>query len=205
MEQHFNRVSHLMDDPKYRAPGVVASIVERAMTDQGRARIREAQIESANKHGVLCLAEDATNMLLWSYYAEGHSGVAIRFKTTQHALAELGEMHPQFIPLRVRYQTEFASATSYFVDGSVERVCALFGTKSSAWKHEQEWRIVLTDRHGYQPIPLSMIDGVIFGLRTGIEAEQVIRGWLSGRESPVELMRVIHQPYSFELEVVPVN
>ena len=58
-------------------------------------------------------------------------------------------------------------------------------------------------RTGYVRIPLRMIDGVIFGLRTEPAVEQQIRKWVAERPVPTELLRVKEENQSFELKVVP--
>jgi hypothetical protein len=48
-----------------------------------------------------------------------------------------------------------------------------------------------------------MIDGVILGMRISPSDETAVRDWASRRSPPLELLRVIHKPNSFELKVVP--
>ena len=46
-----------------------------------------------------------------------------------------------------------------------------------------------------------MITGVILGMRIGATEEETIRGWLAERSPRVELLRVVHKPNSFRLEL----
>jgi hypothetical protein len=69
-------------------------------------------------------------------------------------------------------------------------------------EYETEWRIALRDHTGYISIPLRMIDGVIFGLRTDQECQAQIRSWANERAVGVELLRIRNKNDSFELEVV---
>jgi hypothetical protein len=48
-----------------------------------------------------------------------------------------------------------------------------------------------------------MITGVILGMRVGTIEEEAIRGWLAVRSPRVELLRVVHKPNSFRLELTP--
>ncbi len=80
----------------------------------------------------------------------------------------------------------------------------VLGTKSAAWKHEGEWRIVLPGRCDcYLKVPPQIITGVILGMRIGAKEEEAIRGWLAKRSPRVELLRVGHKPNSFRLELAP--
>ena len=81
-------------------------------------------------------------------------------------------------------------------------IAAMFGTKSHAWKHEEEWRLVLVGQNGYVRIPEEMIDAVVFGMRTSPDHEQTVRTWIRQRSQKADLLRVVHRPKSFELELV---
>ena len=48
----------------------------------------------------------------------------------------------QFIPIEVQYSDTFPDVKYYDVP-THEVLMTLFGTKSAAWKHEEEWRLVL--------------------------------------------------------------
>jgi hypothetical protein len=79
----------------------------------------------------------------------------------------------------------------------------VFGTKAEAWAHEQEWRLVLPKHWGNLKVPPEMIDGVVMGMRIQPAVEATVRSWVANRNPKVELLRVVHKPQSFELEVVP--
>ena len=79
----------------------------------------------------------------------------------------------------------------------------MLGTKSRAWAHEQEWRLVLVGRTGSVRIPAEMINGVLLGMRIDPSNEEAVRGWIAERTPRIELLRVIHKPGSFALDVVP--
>jgi hypothetical protein len=168
-----------------------------SQTPEGQAKITKQLFESIDKHGTACFSTDPASMLMWSYYAEGHSGVAVRFNT---ALRDLGRLSP-VIPIEVKYTNSFPN-TSYYSTPD-ERVLTVLGTKSSAWLHEQEWRLVLEGRTGDVEVPSSLIDGVVLGMRIDPKREEAVRSWVTKRTRPVDLLRVEHRPNSFELEVVP--
>jgi hypothetical protein len=165
-------------------------------TEDGQRRLTERLFETLDQNGIACFAKDPANMLLWSYYAEGHSGIAVRFNMAREHLAS-----SQFIPIEVQYSDDFP-IISYYISTTNQLLRTLFGTKSLAWKHEEEWRLVLRGTVGYVSLPPSMIDAVVLGMRTDSHTEATIRGWLKDRVPTVELLRVVHRPRSFVLEVV---
>jgi hypothetical protein len=79
----------------------------------------------------------------------------------------------------------------------------LLGTKAAAWSHEGEWRIVLPNRTGNLKIPPELIAGVVLGTRISEDNERTIREWIAGRSPRIELLRVVHRPNSFQLELAP--
>lgn len=175
----------------------INQMVLNSKTKVGQEQLTKEVFKTLDKNGIACFAKDPANMLLWSYYAEGHSGIAVRFNMALGHFAT-----SQFLPIEVRYSNDLPVINFYKVK-THELLRTLFGTKSLAWKHEEEWRLVLRGSFGYVCLPPAMIDAVILGMRTEVKTEGTIREWLKDRVPPVELLRVQHRPRSFILEVVP--
>jgi hypothetical protein len=176
----------------------VKALIRDAKTPKGR-KYQEAQTHAVlDQNGISCFATSATNMLLWSYYAEGHQGVAVRFQFTPTTLARLGT---SYLLVDVAYQSNFPHIRYYYTTRDA-LFRTIFGTKAIAWKHEEEWRIVLAEQHGAFRLPPGIIDGVILGMRTRSDDEAFIRSLITQRQQPIELLRVVHKPNSFDLELV---
>ncbi|MCZ6561444.1 MAG: DUF2971 domain-containing protein [Deltaproteobacteria bacterium] len=202
IKQHWRRVAKRnYPEAKMRShKRWIQKIVMDSKTPEGQERLTKRLFKSLDKHGMACFAKDPTNMLLWSYYAEGHSGIAIRFSTALEHLQAI----PPFIPVEVQYATEFPQI-SYYQSSNNELLATIFGTKSTAWKHEEEWRLVLVNGSGCVRMPPAMIDGVIMGMRIDSKSEDTLHSWVDGREPAIELLRVAHRPNSFELELTPAD
>ena len=177
----------------------IRRMIRDSKTPTGQARLTKRLFESVDQNGIACFAKDATNMLLWSYYTEGHSGIAVRFKVT---LENLLQMQRLLIPLEVQYQIDFPEI-DYYSDTNPGFLRTVLGTKAVVWAHEQEWRLVLVGYQGLLRLPPEMIDGVIMGMRIDPAHERSLRGWIEERESRLELLRVSNRSRSFELELVP--
>ena len=93
---------------------------------------------------ILCLSASPIKILMWSYYAQNHTGIVLRFKSkdtkSDFSLAKpvryVGKMPFFFDTHRV----------SDFISGYGEPVLKevaedIVWTKSSHWRHEREWRI----------------------------------------------------------------
>jgi hypothetical protein len=177
----------------------VAELIQKTKTNAGREQLTEIQFRNFAKHGILSLTKHPDSMLMWSYYADSHSGIVLRFNMGPANLVALASTI-ECVMVEVVYQSDFPIINFYGDD--TEKIYALIGTKALDWAHEHEWRIVLVNRTGHVRIPSEMIDGIIFGLRTNPDDETLIRSWVHERKEATELLRVKYKSRSFELEIV---
>ena len=120
---------------------------------------------------IFCLSSVPTSILLWSYYAQNHAGLVLRF-TDDVPDAATKTAKP------VRYVDQFPSLVDddifsdmlagYDVLDRRKILETIAFTKSNHWAHEHEWRIyagVGRTRGAYEDIPFipTGLDGVIFG------------------------------------------
>lgn len=120
--------------------------------------IRDLQAKwwEAHKHfRISCFTEEATNILMWAYYAEGQKGICIEFDLSKDPLF--------FENLReVKYRTKLATIEKGI--GDELDYSEVLITKAKQWQHEKEWRVIRDDLHGdFFPISPQAITSVIFG------------------------------------------
>jgi len=82
--------------------------------------------------GIVSLAEWPDDLLMWSHYGADHSGFVIGFRTDCDFFADA-----KYSVRRVRYTDRRPSLQK----GGVWRLSFNL-TKSSAWRYEQEWRLI---------------------------------------------------------------
>lgn len=83
------------------------------------------------KVGILCLSEDPANILMWSHYANNHSGICIGFDTD----------HKPFSSAHlVSYSDERPAAE--FNSDPEKLLTRVLLTKSKHWSYEREWRSI---------------------------------------------------------------
>jgi hypothetical protein len=182
-----------------RSQQELQQMVAMSETEAGRQRLTKVYYELLDTYGIACFNTRPDNFLLWSYYADKHSGVAVRFDTRDEFLEQI----PQpYLPLKVEYAKEFPRVSMYDPDrfGLIQNT---LGTKADVWRHEGEWRLITVGRWGIVKMPAGMIDGVVLGLRTSRDVEGEVRRWVADAGREIELLRIRHRPNSFALEVVP--
>ena len=175
--------------------------IAKTRTAAGRHELFETFYETVvQSMGVLCLSTVETSVLMWSYYAEGHRGVVLRFDTSDRMLQQMAE----FLPMPVRYAKVFP-VLDYYATDLIERCRTVFGTKSIEWKHEKEWRLISKQGSGSYPLDPRFITGLIFGMNIDPDHERQIREFVKERPAPIPLFRVQNKSGTFELEVMPVE
>jgi hypothetical protein len=118
-------------------------------------------------HGVLSLSEDPLNILMWSHYAENHTGLVIRINTSL-----LDEAH-QMNLLRVRYTVRYPKPRMTSRYSEYVPVEKLFGYKAKLWSYEKEWRYI-SDKVGTVRFTRAAVDGIVFGCRCPVEIKNHI-------------------------------
>jgi hypothetical protein len=130
--------------------------------------------------GVLCLTEDAVDLLMWGHYAQSHQGVCLEFDT-QHAPFNLAH--------RISYDDERSVFRLFDPDRSslMERILL---RKAKAWEYEREWRIFGPGKVGFVEFPIDALTAIILGARISAKAEESVRKILASREKPISIRRV---------------
>ena len=200
-----------------------ASRRQRMRENRGRiddSLIKEAHtrsiVETRAECGVLCLAESKSDILMWSHYACGHTGICLAFDT-RNAFSQEAR--------KVIYQTDYpvlsfawfseAMTDSLGVNGEekkgaghLELERALFLTKAAHWKYEAEWRIakrfphiLRDDENGtYFPFPEESLVGVVLGGNAADSAVASVRQWIAAGPLKPQLSRARVSKTEYALE-----
>ena len=130
--------------------------------------------------GMLCLTSKRNDILMWSHYADGHSGICLEFDTKH-------EFFGRALP--VRY-LERRPAINPFRQSYEEMLDAAILTKAQHWEYEDEWRIIEYNSgpgiYGYPPAALT---GIILGTRISDSQALEIENLIKQERPPVKLYR----------------
>jgi len=145
---------------------------------------RKSQIDSwlkillseNEKLGILCLSNKRDDILMWSHYADGHTGFCLEFD--KDGLRSWNFCAP------VRYRKPY-STFKEFVNHpqALHRLFLL--RKSDHWKYEKEWRVIAncrTPRNRYLRFPDHILTGVILGCQMPKKHKDMICHWAESRK-----------------------
>lgn len=168
-----------------------------SMSSERALEMVDAIFEKAKRGlGILSLSARPDHVLLWSHYADCHQGICLRFRATDST--ELFEAAQEVI-----YSAD-RPVLNFFKQTIAQQIDAALMTKADFWSYEQEWRIFSHEiGPGQHPYPASLLDGIIFGLRTPPDVEASVRSWVHDRNPKVELLRASMHSERFGLEIIP--
>ena len=160
------------------------------------AQMESGLQDTVNRIGVLSLSATNSNILLWSHYAAGHTGLCLKFLATSNT-DFFGYSQP------VEYSSNYPEI-DLLNSSAGEQVQAFLLTKAIDWKYEQEWRIINHEKGpGDKKFPQEMLLEVIFGARMEPKDKNVVVEWVKGRKAPVKLFQASLADRSFSLVIEP--
>jgi hypothetical protein len=135
---------------------VVDSLLKKAIEDPaGFAKIMDGMIKIADK-GVLCLAQQPDNIMLWGHYADNHRGVCLKFDI-------LKDLDFFSTPLNVIYARKYPAYNHLKSADEIAKL--MIQTKFESWSYEREVRIV-RPKTGQYNFDNSSLTEIIFGCET---------------------------------------
>lgn len=170
---------------------------------------------------IYCLSTNPVNILMWAYYAAGHSGLCVGLKAHQLYEGSLGikiqaeclspsyqlKFSNMLFPVSVNY-TSIVPEKCDFGEGNVSAIKESFLNKAIEWEKEQECRIVLSDDDLIKNpvvIDVNEIEEIIFGLRTSQLLIEQVRDIVSQKpykQTGPKLYQCQRIPGTYSLEKV---
>jgi hypothetical protein len=170
-------------------------------TTLGGIPINQPSLEEAKKAikelGVICLSEINDDILMWSHYANGQTGLCIEFERSDNN--DLGKWDyclpvtydalevPSFDPPRLE---ERASVTK------------IVSTKAPNWSYEKEWRLIVSNEFANSLISLpAKITSLIFGCKMDNDRRRTVANIL---HRDVFYFEAIQLTGHFSLDIKPI-
>ena len=180
----------------------LANYVAQAFDENGHIR-KERRLEmekaEANAHqtlsevGVLSLSEKNDNILMWSHYAQNHTGFCIEFSNL--ADNDLGNK-----AIKMCYSPGFPIFSSVDVITRTVSSKELFLTKSDDWVYEKEWRIISMEGNVEKPLP-GQITSIVFGVKMEENNKNLVKDIFKGRPE-VSFKQAVKVDGKFCLDII---
>ncbi len=125
--------------------------------------------------GVFCFSASAEDPVLWSHYADKHTGVAIE---VDYLLSTIHKV--EYTDSRPTIDANRVNDPVYISNTAGVSVQKLVTTKSLGWSYEKEWRgyvniseCELRDGHYFKAIPSDFVTRVILGARCTLDSAEI--------------------------------
>lgn len=132
--------------------------------------------------GFLSLTEKRDDVLMWSHYADSHTGICLEFNTSIFDSELLKEVTYGTELYCVQCQVDDKEEGVIVPVDNDEYLIGICNTKNSAWAYEKEWRDVRKSS-GVQKFDPRGLTGLIFGSKTSDEQKGRILQELEKRRS----------------------
>ncbi len=169
-----------------------------------QARAYEMTLElpvALDKYRVFSLAGNCESILLWSHYAEAHTGICLGFAIDNH---EFGDA------IEVIYAKDLPTL-DFFERGDETNLKAMALTKSDEWKYEHEFRMVsqeptipglpMVSDHKYKFSPEHLVE-VVMGCNIKPVDEAFVREMVALSPTPIKIRRAIRSTHRFGVDIV---
>lgn len=134
------------------------------------------------------------NELLWAHYANSHKGFCIEYDLNK-LIDNYSKEYDIRNVINVQYQDERPEVTE--VDDTFTVQKKVFGTKSLAWKYENEIRLVFNTA-GKKTIISEAVTGIYFGLKISLEDRRDIIQRTQGRNIDYYQIERIDNSYNLK-------
>lgn len=148
--------------PKFRQAQEILDVVDAAL--EGTTNFADVwtalKRQIASNYGVLCFAEHADSLLMWSHYADRHKGIVLEVNESERPVIGWRKFRYH----KVRYEPEAKiDVATLGIAASFER---LLTRKSPEWSYEKERRLITILGEGPQRARMQSVTGIILGART---------------------------------------
>ena len=151
---------------------------------------------TVDKVGVLSLSKSRDNVVMWSHYAESHTGLCLGFSTGVDP-AFFARCQP------VDYVIEYPNI-EIIRDSSEKQVEAFLFTKAIGWKYEEEWRIIdHKTGSGDKVFFEGALVEIILGANMDVNDRKFILNSIKKRKYPVSVFEASANPGSYVLDIKP--
>ncbi|MDP3914309.1 MAG: DUF2971 domain-containing protein [Bacteroidota bacterium] len=166
-----------------------------------------AQIKiSVQNTGVICFSSSKNNILLWSHYANGHTGFAVGFDT-QKLTKAIGELKLESFIKEIFYSDTYPEINFEYDILKHRDVTLLFKaiieslvTKSSLWSYEDEVRILTFAKNKLLvQFPKDCVSEILIGFKMNDKRVAEIIDIGKNLYPEAEILRCVKEPKTYSI------
>lgn len=194
---------HYTRDPEI--PAEIRAQLEQMDVKSLRELIKKIAIDSLARtredfvvrRGVTCFSERNENLLMWSHYASGGTGLCLEFDTTSEVFQKARKVQYRETPPEIDALEIMLHALKHHDASWIEK---LYCTKPMDWRYEQEWRVIHVERGTVYHYPRECLKAVYFGPRCAFHFIETVCLILQGQNQGVSFWRgsMSHTRYAVE-------
>lgn len=177
--------------------------------DQLNGAVKQLHNSIGESIGISCFSETPTNLLMWSHYADKHSGVCVEydfsrmFSTVPNSLILPVSYSKKRPLLRLDKITRQENGRMIFDESKhveiLPDILKAIVIKGEIWSYEREWRhIISIDNLKNRTACLPIISRVITGINISDENREKIVKLANGKHIPVSYARLRADSYNME-------
>lgn len=157
--------------------------------------------------GVSSFAERSDNILMWSHYANKHTGICVEYDFSNLEIEDITAFLLPVIYTKKRPLLPIKKLTNLFGKES-DKVSASDGlyivrylleailSKSSVWKYEEEWRMIgMKNLNSNNLLELPIITKIIIGVNTTQKNKEAVLKFANERSIPVAISEIKSDEY----------
>jgi hypothetical protein len=207
-------------NPKVLRPELFKSIHQKNLSPSQNRTLREQAINRMSTGlrdgsmrdltladvGIVSLSRTPWSVLMWSHYAEKHTGFMVEFKErTVFTKDQNGTEDKWLVTFEVEYVDERPSV-SYWGRTEEEEVYKIFNYKSKEWEYEQEERVIkYVGGAGPFPYEPELLANVVAGSNISLEHFRILSDAIKrankNRTHKIGLYRAEIDPAKYKLNI----
>jgi hypothetical protein len=162
--------------------------------------------EIQKRYRVYCLSTQPTSTLMWSHYAQNHTGVCLEFNSHRNLVGDA---------LGVVYCTTYPVLD--LTDQSDNAILLPLLTKAKDWEYEDEYRLIaqeekealnkmsLLTQNSFLQLPDAALISVIVGCSAPDSTIQAVRDMILKSDPKVKLKQAVRSANRFELTIKDIS
>jgi len=158
--------------------------------------IEKFKKEYVQKRGISCFSEKVDDLLMWSYYADGHKGFCLEYNTEYEPFQNVFKVN--YVKSIPKVDLSELLINQDKKSGFVEK---FLGTKFVNWSHEKEWRAFHLEKNKEYILKPNALSGVYFGTKMNFTDLEIICLIVKGQNPNVKFYRM--KKVEGEFKVIP--